>query len=399
MLVPVSNTYDQLNEIAKMAAEEAGAAKRKEGIRWLAGYAQSQNRKLGKAYVRFGEPFSLRKAHPRGDNQPLRWTLDKVAFEVFQRINRVTPVTAPALVTLALLGVDDHAQTLQEVLDVVEPLLAYAAQRNLPATALGGLPGATGVETVLDTLVQAGVVGRHDGGLAPVFYIEPGKHSVAAFYRNSAIHWFVNRAIVELGLMVASRDGPDHAIDRGWRQALALRDLLKFEFFFSEKPVFQEEIQAEASLLDPQMREHLAEGRATLSLLEQAPFLIAHRVLPAFLEAYFIVADRLAAVLALRGARRPARARPAGFLSHEAVDRLSTRDEWWRLLGLFRKRLLDPQPRFRVRRHLSWAAGTRYHQTLGGFTRREPGLRIAPHVAAGSESLFLAGRESRAGAH
>ncbi|MGO9419957.1 1-acyl-sn-glycerol-3-phosphate acyltransferase [Roseiarcus sp.] len=295
LLVPVSITYDQLNEIAKMAAEEAGAAKRKEGIRWLAGYAQSQNRKLGKAYVRFGEPFSLRKAHPRGDNQPLRWTLDKVAFEVFQRINRVTPVTAPALVTLALLGVHDHAQTLQEVLDVVEPLLAYAAQRNLPATALGGLPGASGVETVLDTLVQAGVVGRHDGGLAPVFYIEPGKHSVAAFYRNSAIHWFVNRAIVELGLMVASRDGPDQAIDRGWRQALALRDLLKFEFFFSEKPVFQEEIQAEASLLDPQMREHLAEGRATLSLLEQAPFLIAHRVLPAFLEAYFIVADRLAA--------------------------------------------------------------------------------------------------------
>jgi glycerol-3-phosphate O-acyltransferase len=219
----------------------------------------------------------------------------QIAFEVFQRINQVTPVTAPALVTLALLGVHDHALTLQEVHALVEPLLDYASQRNLPTTALSDLHGVRGVEKVLDTLVQSGVVGRHDGGLAPVFYIEPGKHSVAAFYRNSAIHWFVNRAIVELGVMVASRRGIGNALDRGWDEAFAWRNLLKFEFFFSEKPVFQEEIKAEASLLDPNMRELIHDRTASLSVLKRAPFLIAHRVLPPFLEAYFIVADRLAA--------------------------------------------------------------------------------------------------------
>ena len=295
LLVPVSTTYDQLQEVGKLAAEEAGVAKVKEGVRWLAGYARAQSRKLGKAYVRFGEPLSLRQTCPRGADQPLGWTVDKIVFEVFQRINRITPVTAPALVTLALLGVDDHALSLQEVHDVIEPLLDYASQRNLPTAALGDLHGARGVEQVLDTLVQSGVVGRHDGGLAPVFYIEPGKHSVAAFYRNSAIHWFVNRAIVELAVMVASRAGSGDAIDRIRDAAFALRDLLKFEFFFSEKPVFLEEIRTEAGLLDPHMREHVAARTAGLSILEQAPFLIAHRVLPAFLEAYFIVADRLAA--------------------------------------------------------------------------------------------------------
>jgi glycerol-3-phosphate O-acyltransferase len=295
LLVPVSTTYDQLQEVGTLAAEEAGAAKVKEGVRWLSGYARAQSRKLGKAYVRFGEPLSLRQTCPRGDDQPLGWTLDKIVFEVFQRINRITPVTAPALVTLALLGVDDHALSLQEVHDVIEPLLDYASQRNLPTTALGDLHGARGVEQVLDTLVESGVVGRHDGGLAPVFYIEPGKHSVAAFYRNSAIHWFVNRAIVELAVMVASRGGSGDAIDRVRDAAFALRDMLKFEFFFSEKPAFLEEIRTEAGLLDPHMREHVAARTAGLSILEQAPFLIAHRVLPAFLEAYFIVADRLAA--------------------------------------------------------------------------------------------------------
>jgi glycerol-3-phosphate O-acyltransferase len=257
LLVPVSITYDQLGEIAKMAAEEMGGSKAKEGIGWLVRYALAQARKGGKAYVRFGEALSLGQAHPN---------IDKIAFDVFRRIDHITPVTAPALVTLALLSVHDHALTLQEVHDVIKPLLDYAADRKLPTVALEGLHREGGVEEVLDTLVAGGVVGRHDGGSAPVFFIEPGQHSIAAYYRNSAIHWFVNRAIAELG--------------RGVEGALALRDLLKFEFFFSDKPVFEEEIKAEA---------------ARLPSLEQAPFLIAHRVLPAFLEAYFIVADRLAA--------------------------------------------------------------------------------------------------------
>jgi glycerol-3-phosphate O-acyltransferase len=295
LLVPVSTTYHQLHEVGKLAAEEAGVAKTREGLRWLAGYARAQGKKLGKAYVRFGEPFSLRQARPPGDNEPQRWSLDKIAFEIFWRINQITLVTAPALVTLTLLSVRDHALTLREVQNVIEPLLDYVAQRSLPTTALGELYAARGVENVLDTLVQSGVVGRHDGGLAPVFFINPGQHAVAAFYRNSAIHWFVNRAIVELGVMLGSRAGVGDAIDRVREAAFALRDLLKFEFVFSEKPVFLEEITVEAGLLDAHMREHMAARTAGLPILRRAPVLMAHRVLPAFLEAYFIVADRLAA--------------------------------------------------------------------------------------------------------
>ena len=295
LLVPVSTTYDQLHEVGTLAAEEAGVAKTKEGLRWLAGYARAQSKKLGKAYVRFGEPFSLREARPRGDTEPQRWSLDKIAFEIFWRINQITPVTAPALVTLALLSVRDHALTLQEVQNVIEPVLKYVAQRNLPTTALGDLYDTHGVETVLHTLVRSGVVGRHDSGLTPVFYINPGQHAVAAFYRNSAIHWFVNRAIVELAVMLGSRAGAGDAIDQVREAAFALRDLLKFEFVFSEKPVFLDEITTEASLLDAHMREHMTARTAGLPILKQAPFLMAHRVLPAFLEAYFIVADRLAA--------------------------------------------------------------------------------------------------------
>lgn len=280
-----------------MAAEEAGTTKAKEGIRWLMDYAKTQKEWIGKSYIRFGEPLSLRGALVDTDPQKSsgRWALDKVAFEVFQRINRITPVTAPALVTLALLGAHDRAMTLDEVHDVIVPLLDYASQRGLPTTAVSGLREREGVESVLRDLVRTDVINRYDRGLVPVYKIEPGKHSVAAFYRNSAIHWFVNRAIVELGVMDVSRDAKPDSLERGWEAAYALRDLLKFEFFFSDKETFREEIKAEALLIDPQFVDHLASTDQRGSILRKAPFLIAHRVLPAFLEAYYVVADRLAA--------------------------------------------------------------------------------------------------------
>jgi len=296
LLVPVSMTYDQLHEIGVMAAEEAGAAKAKEGLRWLAGYARMQQKWIGTAFVRFGEPMSLREALERADSDTggRRWTVEKIAFEVFQRINRVTPVTSPALVTLALLGVRDRALTLAEVRNLVQPLLDYAAARGLPSGQLDCLGDDAGLEEVLDALARSGVVRRYQQGVQPVFGINPGQHTVAAFYRNSAIHWFINRALLELALFGAIDSAEADPLPQAWEQAFALRDLLKFDFFFSDRQTFSEEIKAESRLLDAAFREKAATSAGRRQLLQQAPFLIAHRVLTAFLEAYYVVADRLA---------------------------------------------------------------------------------------------------------
>ena len=45
----------------------------------------------------------------------------------------------------------------------------------------------------------------YSGGEEPVYAIERGQHLVAAFYRNSAIHHFVDRAIAELVLLARAR--------------------------------------------------------------------------------------------------------------------------------------------------------------------------------------------------
>ena len=60
-LVPVSIAYDQLQEVAAMAAEEHGAEKKAESLAWMLRYIRSQGQRLGKAYVNFAEPISLRQ--------------------------------------------------------------------------------------------------------------------------------------------------------------------------------------------------------------------------------------------------------------------------------------------------------------------------------------------------
>lgn len=280
-LVPVSITYDQLSEVGAMAAEQEGASKKSEGLGWLAGYVRAQRRRTGAVHLRFGEPFSLRERLAEGGPR----AMEKVAFEVCDRINRATPVVATSLVTLALLGVRDRALTLPEVRSVLEPLLDYVQRRQLPVgEGIEGLRG-PGLRRTLDALAREGVVTAYTDGTEPVYAIEPGRHHTAAFYRNSASHWLVNRAIVELAIIAGSATLQD-----AWERALQLRDVLKHEFFFADKREFRAQLVSELELLDPAW-----ESTDPRKLLEGSGLLLAHRVLRPFVDAYLVVCERLAA--------------------------------------------------------------------------------------------------------
>src|SRR4051794_19525438 len=290
-VVPVSITYDQLREVSGMAAEQRGAAKRGEGLSWLASYARGQmSTPLGTVHVGFAEPLSLAaalQAGEPGDADARRLALQKVAFQVAVGINSVTPAMATALVTLALLGVRDRALTLAQVTRVLEPLLAYLSDRGLPHSG-EALSTPSGVRRVLAALAEQKVVTVYEGGEEPVYAIDRGQHLVAAFYRNSAIHHVIDRAIAELVML---RDPADR-----WEEAMRLRDQLKFEFFFPERDAYRQQISAELERLDPDWE--TADGRTVLC---GAPLLVAHRVLRSFVDAQLVVAERLAA----RDPRKP----------------------------------------------------------------------------------------------
>ncbi len=292
-IVPVSIVYDQLHEVGAIAAEEHGATKQAEGLRWIINYTKAQHRPFGAAHVRFAEPLSLREALREDDNVP------KIAFEVLHRINQVTPITPSALVALTLLDGDRRAITFEEGRAWVRPVLDYLDARGIPTVVQAGDTAL--VRRALTTLIREGVVTEFSGGTETVYAVAPEKDVEVAFYRNNCVHHFVTRAITELALVHAASQEFDDPAGEVWNEALRLRDLLKFEFFFPRKRVFAEDIRAELATIDPDWEQRPVEPSEIRAALSGASALFAARILGPFVEAYQIVTGRLAE----RDPRRP----------------------------------------------------------------------------------------------
>lgn len=299
LLVPVSVVYDQLHEVALMTDEARGGRKRPEDFRWLLRFLRSQRNRLGRAYLTIGEPIPLRARAAELRATELRATgadvgvVERIAIDACHRINRATPVTVTAVVSLAMLGAD-RSLTLDGVLETVQPLARYIAARDWAVAGAATLTDRSTIRRALSELVGSGVLTCYDSGTEPVWGIGADQHLVAAFYRNAAIHIFVERAIGELALLTASESPVADATPAAWAEANRLRDLLKFEFFFPGRDRFGAELRTELALLTPDTDGGLTPEQAR-RLLEQARPLLAHLVLRPFLDAYHVVADRLAA--------------------------------------------------------------------------------------------------------
>ncbi|MGD1241798.1 lysophospholipid acyltransferase [Mycobacterium seoulense] len=301
-LVPTSIVYDQLHEVEAMTTEAYGATKRPEDFRFLIRLARQQGERLGRAYLDFGEPLPLRKRleELRAEETGTGTEIERIALDVEHRINRATPVTPTAVVSLALLGAD-RSLSISEVLATVRPLASYIAARNWCVAGAADLTNRSTIRWTLHQLVASGVVSVYDAGTEPVWGIGADQHLVAAFYRNTAIHIVVDRAIAETALLAATEDA-ENSVDglvlpaTVRDEALSLRELLKFEFLFSARAQFEKDLADEVRLIGHVEDTSKAASAADVrGLLEKADLLLAHLVLRPFLDAYHIVADRLAA--------------------------------------------------------------------------------------------------------
>lgn len=299
-VVPVSVVYDQLHEVSLMTEEARGASKTPEDWRWLVRFARLQRRRLGRAYLTVGEPFSLRERMDElaAEGVTGHQAVERVALDISHRLNRATPVTVTAIVSLALLGAD-RALTVDEVLETVEPLAAYIDARHWPVAGAADLRDRSTIRRALSELARSGVLTAYDQGTEPVWKIGDDQHLVAAFYRNTVIHILVERAIGELALLTVSELEPGAELPAGgelqvgWEEAKRMRDLLKFEFFFPSRAEFEDDLRTELLLLVGDDVGELTPMRARELLVTARPHL-AHLVLRPFLDAYLVVADRLA---------------------------------------------------------------------------------------------------------
>jgi glycerol-3-phosphate O-acyltransferase len=269
LLQPVSIVYDELLDVEEHARSATGAAKAPESLGRLISYARAQRTRYsrGDIHVSFAAPISVREHLTRelevaalaGDTEAL--PLQKLAFEVAVRINTVTPITPPALITMALLWAD-RALSVDQLLALLERYATDVETRGLPVTSTP-IARREALVSGLSSLQRHSVVTRYDGGTEPVYLVLPEQRIAASYYRNGILHFFLISAIVDL-----SSDTDRH------EDALRLRDLLKFEFFFAEKGQFLAEVDAEAARPERPVT---------------GPFLRP------FLEAYWVTAEALRA--------------------------------------------------------------------------------------------------------
>ena len=297
-IVPTSIIYDQQHEVSAISAEEMGAGKSPESLKWLYNFAKSQSRRLGRAYLRFGEPLSLTKAvsltdDENGNPRP-RLAVPKVAFETCNRINEATPVTPSSMLTFALLDNGDRAITVQEGRQILTPLLEYIKIRDIPLTEEVNLKDDGPMRDTLRNLVAEQVVTQYDGPEERVFYVSLDHQHEAAFYRNTVIHFFVNRAITELASLQAAEEKAEDVKAATWKNARRLKDLFKFEFFFPSTREFAEQIAYESNLMYPGWADEDITPQDIIDHAKHLKLVLSHRVLGPFLEAYNVLADELA---------------------------------------------------------------------------------------------------------
>jgi glycerol-3-phosphate O-acyltransferase len=296
-LVPVSILYDQLptREVDLMTSEARGMDKRPENARWFLSYVRGLSSRRGRVYVDFGEPIPLRTrlAELRAEGTAPQLAVERVALEVCHRINLATPVAPTGAVCIALLAAD-RALTLDEILTTVTPLAEYLRARGWPTAGAANLTDRATVRRAVQDLVESGVLSSYRGDVT-VWGVSPRQHLTAAVYRNSAIHVLVQRAIVELVLVRAAE--PGEPFD-AWQDALDLRELLKFEFFFPGREEYGRELRLELDLVLPntwtpsrQLDPAVAEEFVT-----RMDLLVSHLILRPFLDAYAVVANQLLSV-------------------------------------------------------------------------------------------------------
>lgn len=290
-IIPVSVSYDLVRDAEEYAREQSGVPKAPESVGWLVRYLRSLARPMGRIHVDFGEPVKLSEA-PLPDDQI---AISKIAFQVAVEANRVTPATFPAVVSASLLGAFPRALTEAEVIREVRDITRWATKRGVRLSPDFNLNYTDKMPELLGNMIDEGIIARFDGGLETVYGIAEGQASIASFYRNTIVHFFLHRAVAELALLALSeRTSEESAMDRFWEEVRELRDLFKFEFFYPETREFEEQIDQELSREAPGWQERLKDDtdNARILLNTLSPK-VGHFTLTIFAEAYSIGADIL----------------------------------------------------------------------------------------------------------
>lgn len=286
-IVPVAINYDMINDVKDYAAEQAGAMKRPESLSWFISYLRRLRRPLGRIYIDFGEPVVVDRDAISDDSLALA----KTAFKVGVEANRVSPITLTSLMAMSLLGAAPRAQTIEELRRGMSDLRDWAEFRKIRFTSDFEDKNINHMRELIDAMVSSELINRYDQGPETVYAVAEEQHAQASYYRNTIVHHFVTKAIAELALLQAATVA-EEPLAEFWHEANRLRDVFKFEFFYSPTDQFNQEMEEELNFFDAQWQAKLkADPAWANTLLLRFKPLVAHAVLRPYIESYRVVSE------------------------------------------------------------------------------------------------------------
>jgi glycerol-3-phosphate O-acyltransferase len=326
--MPVSIGYERLVEERSYVRELSGGEKSKEDVRGLFQAAQVLGDRYGRMNLQFGEPVTLGDIaksfdEPGGNSRPSnddrgvamtparrRAMVTRLAYRVMNEINRVTLVTAGALVSMALLTHEQrgisHADLVRVCRELGRILHAFGARMS-PSLGNNGDIRESAIADAVDLFIRAGhVQARETGQLETkpsrknrkkpidheaVVYVVPDDARLSLdLAKNIVVHFFVSRAMVAVSL----GDAHVNEVALGER-VQALSRLFKYEFQFRADAPFSQIFKETLETMEAD-HEIVRSDDTGVSVVSERVHLYA-RIVRNFLEGYRVAARSLSALL------------------------------------------------------------------------------------------------------
>lgn len=295
--IPVSIVYDLIPDVADMTEESRGKGKNPENLTWMLNYLRKMGEGNGRISVRFGDPVERSEGFdaeiPNDHNDPnAKYTLPRFAFELVHKINQITPVTTASLICTTLLS--KFAQGKRAIENDTIELMALIETHKPDALVDRGTPIGESTQKALLLLKRANIIQQLGEGVKAKYAIVPRNFLPAMYYSNMSVHHLYHRAFIEVALITVAGLSADKRYSRFWEEIMSLRELFKFEFFYSLKPQFSDEIESDLEFIHPEWRSILNDPDGdVMQLLLNQRILVCRAVLSTYVEAYTVVGRAL----------------------------------------------------------------------------------------------------------
>lgn len=250
-IVPISIVYDRVTESQAHKRELEGGEKVQESMVGAVKATKVLFRKYGKVHLRFADAIPLEcwvQDHMGEGTHSLdtrKLAIQKLAFEVCHRINQETLLTATGLNAALLLAKPEHRIEKQELekwcerwhqdLIALQVPLSPDLQKDYTRAMRRGT-----ARLLEDKIFEK----AHPKEKGTELRIVEKQKIAALYYKNSTMHPFVIPAIAGL-----TKGNPE--------ECLELRNLLQFEFFFSDKESFLRQINELPSTVMKELYAHM----------------------------------------------------------------------------------------------------------------------------------------------